>query len=146
MAMLTKRKKYTMQKLRLVLSSLLRTLAWEPASQIILRNGYREVRDKTRYRGGFDREKCSWTSKITANHKNRHIESMNLVSSMCGKVHVSGLTEMFPFDMILCCLGPVFRFLFLHHEWLYGCSSFVYWNGPSRVSKKEFKWIFIHGQ
>lgn len=146
MAMLTKRKKYAMQRLRLMLSSLLRTLAWEPASQIILRDCCREIRDKTRYRGVFAGDKCSWTSKLTANHKNRHIELMNLVFFYVWKDARVWAYWNFSFDMILSGLGPVFCFFFLHPEWLYSCTSIGYWNGPSRISKKEFKWVFIRGQ
>ena len=99
-----------MQRLRLMLSSLLRTLAWEPASQIILRDCCREIRDKTRYRGVFAGDKCSWTSKITANHKNRHIELMNLVFFYVWKDARVWAYWNFSFDMILSGLGPVFCF------------------------------------
>lgn len=116
--LLTKRKKSTMQSLRLMLSSLLRTLAWEPASQIILRDCYREIRDKTRYRGVFAGEKCSWTSKITANHKNRHTELMILVFFYVWKDARVWAYWNFSFDMILSCLGPVFCFFFFPTSWM----------------------------
>ena len=55
---------------------LLRTIAWETASQIALRNRSKEVRDESGYIGVFaEKKNVVKHQKITANHKKTDISN-----------------------------------------------------------------------
>ena len=62
------------------LKTLLRTVAWDPASQIALRDCYKEVREEPGYLGHFARKTGSRNTKRSLLIKEtRHLKLMNLV-------------------------------------------------------------------
>lgn len=95
------------------LEILLRTVAWESASQIVLRNGSKEVRKEPGYLGIFAEKKYVVEhQKITANHK-IDISSQCQCFSICGKMQEFGLIEIIPLIHILNIQGqyPIFSIL-----------------------------------
>ena len=80
--------------------TLLRTIAWETASQRTLQNCSKEGREEPEYRvfAEGDKKYIVKYQKITTNHKNRHLSGTNDFS---GKMQESGLTEIIPLIYIL---------------------------------------------
>ena len=77
-----KKKKHNLKVEKCIyLVDLLRTYKWDTASQIALRDNYKEVRDEPRYLGFFSKNKTNHAvkhQKITVNHKNRDLKLMIL--------------------------------------------------------------------
>ena len=92
--------------------TLLRTIAQETASQIALRDCPKEVRGEPGYIGVFaeTNKQCSQTSKMTANHKNRHLKLMILVLFYIWEVVRIWAHWNYSFAMHLNYTGPVLCF------------------------------------